>query len=522
MCTQDELYRLGQKVDHLQQLNYQATPFSNLVLNIAEIETLFTNVKDSLGDDIDSSIVFSYTRANYLFVLTEIAQSQGATVCNSPPYSQYKTAGDFIYDCVLQRMTLLRTALKMYEDHSNSKISNIWMNQVRVNLANLYTEIGRIVEALEILDPIKDSFGMARLNYAAKLYRLSSFTSDEQVQKELLIAAQFYYSTTINDYAKGKECDSIPEDIFDAICMEQKDIAYKLERKYKNIPTICDVPEDTLNDLGIEFSNYKSWCKDSRLILSIRNLFQAASVCDDLHLPNMGIGYFAHDHSLSYYSWFNTLKQEYNQARYFLYLTENVFHNYSDSVHESQETILLVNTMDYPAIGYHTELLKCSLKTAYGVLDKIGLLCNDFIQGKNFPVKKINFMNWFQGIENNIRINDEFTPLYWVAKDLSISGSFAIFRKLRNIIEHRYLRVVEHTTITLEKELEDMDKMEYCISFSDLQQQAHEILRLIRALLFYVIFAFHGCYLKTIQVCEKEHKAFIPLAISFYDDEWKN
>lgn len=130
--------------------------------------------------------------------------------------------------------------------------------------------------------------------------------------------------------------------------------------------------------------------------------------------------------------------------------------------------------------------------------------------------------SYTRAIENDIRINDEFTPLYWVAKDLSISGSFAIFRKLRNIIEHRYLRVVEHTTITLEKELGDMDKMEYCISFSDLQQQALEILRLIRALLFYVIFAFHCCYLKTIQLCEKEHKAFIPLAISFYDDEWKN
>lgn len=70
----------------------------------------------------------------------------------------------------------------------------------------------------------------------------------------------------------------------------------------------------------------------------------------------MGLGYFAHDHTLSYYFWYNTLKQEYNQARYFLYLTESYAQDYE--VHESQENILLINTLDYPAIGYQTELLK--------------------------------------------------------------------------------------------------------------------------------------------------------------------
>lgn len=51
----------------------------------------------------------------------------------------------------------------------------------------------------------------------------------------------------------------------------------------------------------------------------------------------------------------------------------------------------------------------------------------------------------------------------------------------------------------------------------DLQQ-----LKLIRALLFYLVFAFNECYIETIDMCKMDNKIFIPLAVDYYDDEWKN
>lgn len=514
-----ELHRIGQEVDALQQLNYQNTELSVILNKVAELEGSFEDCINYLNDD-DSKIIYNYTKANYGAVLMEIAGHYGNDICNSLPYSKYKNSDEFLYDYEIMRLNLYREALILYEKHTESKITDYWMNQVRVNLANVYRETGRVVESLSILEPYKDCFGMARINYAAKLYQLSSYTLDKEIKKELLSDALFYYETTINNYSERKEYDPIPDDIYNSVCKAKTMLENELNSEYKDIPIIRDLPEDLDSSLGLEFGKYKQWCRDNKLILSLRNIHKKASVFDDIHLPNMGIGYFAHDQSLSYYSWYNILKQEYNQARYFLYLVHNI--SYDNDVHESQEYILLIDTLDYPAMGYRTELLKCSLKTAYGVLDKIGLLCNDFVCGKNMPARNITFTNWFKGIEDIIRINDKFTSLYWVAKDLSKSGKFNIFRLLRNVVEHRYLRVVENTTIPIEEELSDQDKMEYTVSFSELYEQIFEVLRLIRSLMFYVVFSFNESYLETIKMCEKDNKFFMPLLISYYDDEWKN
>ena len=518
MTAYELLHRIGQKVDILQQLNYQKSDIKVILDKIAELEKEFGDCIKYLGDD-DNKIIYNYTKANYGAVLIEIAKHYGDKVHNSLPYSKYKTGDEFLYDYEMQRLELYRNALTLYDNQSESQISNAWMDQVRVNLANVYNETGRIIESLDILESCKNNFGMARVNYAMKLYLLSSYILDKEIQKELLMEALFYYETTIDSYSARKESDPIPDDIYKSICATKRMISERLNLEYRDIDTVRDLSEDIDSSFGIQVNKYKQWCGEQRLILSVRNIYTGASVIDDIHLPNMGAGYFAHNQSLSYYSWYNILKQEYNQARYFLYQAHSLVY---DDVHESQEDILLVNTLDYPEIGYRTELLKSSLKMAYGVLDKIGLLCNDFVCGKNMPAGDITFTKWFKGIECKIRINDKFTPLYWVAKDFFSCGSFNRLRLLRNVIEHRYLRVVRSTTIPLEKELSDRTKMEYTVTFSELKDQVFETLKLIRSLTFYIVFAFNESYLETVLDSRKNNKVFIPLTISYYDDEWKN
>lgn len=320
MTEYDKLYEIGQKVDNLQQLNYQGKELSIIFSTITELEEYFYYNKKLT--DIDDQIVFSYTKANYLAVLIEIAQRHQHVIYEKPPYSQYKSKNDFLYDYELQRLSLLRESLALYKKHTESKITETWMNQVRVNLSNIYRETGRLVEALDILEPCKNIFGMARINYAAKLYELSFYVIEKEFQKELLMAALQYYETTISQYPERHKYDPIPTDIFQSITAAKITIENELETHYKDIPVICDLPDNMDYNLESDSNKYKQWCRDNHLILSIRNIYQIASLCDDIHLPNMGITYFAHDNSLSYYSWFNTLKQEYNQSRYFLYLIQ--------------------------------------------------------------------------------------------------------------------------------------------------------------------------------------------------------
>lgn len=64
--------------------------------------------------------------------------------------------------------------------------------------------------------------------------------------------------------------------------------------------------------------------------------------------------------------------------------------------------------------------------------------------------------------------------------------------------------------------------MEYTVTFSELKGQVFETLKLIRSLMFYIVFAFNESYLETVLDSRRNNKVFIPLTISYYDDEWKN
>ena len=213
MTKSDELYQVGKKVDDLQQLNYQHVELNTILTVITELEQWFGE-NNNLSIEDDNRIIFNYTKSNYMTVLIEIAQQYGKEVHDTQPYLHYKTGNDFLYDYGVKRLSLLREALALYQKRPLSKISSTWMNQVRVNLANMYMETGRIIESLDMLESCKDSFGMARINYAAKLYQLSFYTLDKEIQKEFLLAASNYYETVISQYSERQAYDPIPEDIF--------------------------------------------------------------------------------------------------------------------------------------------------------------------------------------------------------------------------------------------------------------------------------------------------------------------
>lgn len=508
---------IGQHVDDLQDLNNDQQDYTVLLAKVNEIESAFLAI-DLTSQSTDFQTIYYYTKANYLTVLLEIASRHYCHIQGHPPFSSFTSFDDMRMDYTVQRLSHFRKAIALSSTSTDSKISKTWMLQVHTNLANLYHETGRIVESITVLEPIKLTLDMALGNYAAKLYALSAHSLDGSAQKETLIESVLHYQFLIEKYHPSS---TMPEDIYLSFCQAKEYVQQLLKQKYEQTKVYTDFPDSELEELGLSRQNYRTWCREKQLALSFRNIYQKKSNVDDLHIPNMGIGYFSEDNRLSYYSWFNTLKQEFNMARYFLYLVDEGFDGINP--HESQTDILLINTLDYPAIGYRSELIKTSLKTAYGILDKVGMLCSDFVRGKNQKPSGIRFDSWYKGIEQNISLHSYFSPLYWVAKDLAYKdGSFKTFRRLRNAIEHRYLRILDHCNTSLDEELADDDKMEYRISYSDLYLQAFQVLQLVRAVLFYTVFAFNSCYQNAMAECENNNKIFIPLALDVYDDEWKN
>lgn len=517
----DEIYDIGQKVDGLQDLYSIEKKISSEVLQAIHFLEVYFNKPPIYGDDFDYKTVYFYTKANYLTVLLEIAcvhykQLQGE-VGSLKGYTSYE---EMYFELMLNRLSLMRSSISSYSQNSATQISKQWIAQVHTNLSNLYLETGRILESLEELESVKFEIGMAMGNYGGKLYQLANCSLDKSEQKELLIDALSHFDLVV---LHGKDDPYMPSKSYDDFCAAESHIQRLLEHSdYREVSVYSDMPDGYFKDIGLEDNPYRKWCRDNNLALSFRNIVEKHSNTDDIHLPNLGIAYFSKAGTLSYYSWFNTIKQEFNMARYILFQTEYENRD-ADEVHLSQQNILLINTLDYPAIGYRTEMLKLALKTAYGVLDKIGLICSDFVKSEHSKISRISFTSWFSGLEKGIALYSEFSSLYWLARDLDFkNGSFKTFRRLRNVVEHRFLRVLDNVKTPIEIELDDENKIEYEISYQELNEQTRKVISLVRKAIFYLVFAFNDCYKASMNDEKNIDKLFIPLSLSIYDDEWKN
>ena len=515
-----EIHDVGQQVDTLQDLFASENLLSCEIIEKVQAIDGYFNKSMPYENDLDFATVYYYTRANYLTVLLELSNKHfGEMQKVTESLSDYSSFEDVYHELIVKRMSFMRDAVSCFAKNENSLLSKQWMAQVHTNLANLYMETGRILESIEELEKVKFDIGMAMGNYAAKLFKLSECTLDQSEQKETLCKALTHYKLVVE---KGKDDASIYAGAYDNFCASEDFIQRLLKDKYDEISIYTDIPDDYFKETDLDTTAYRKWCRENRLALSFRNIVEKNSNTDEIHLPNLGISYFGKDDSLSYYSWFNTVKQEYNMARYALYKTENSNSNF-DAPHISQRDILLINTLDYPAVGYRTELLKLALKGAYGVLDKIGILCSDFMGLPKENASRISFTSWFRDVEKAVALHSEFSSLYWLARDLDYKkGSYKIFRKLRNVVEHRFLRVLDNALDSIDVELEDDNKLEYKISYCDLYEQTWKVIRLVRYAIIYLVFSFNACYKSAMIDCEKGKKMFMPLGLDIYEDEWKN
>lgn len=504
----DEVMKLGILIDELDS-NMLVDKVNETNLNFVEV--IEEKLKEISKKELTKleMIPFKYTESNYYGILMSLAwESFDKVKAHSNKLSEWTNYSKADLEIKVERIKLYREALDLYD--SDSAVSPDYIAQISTNLGNLYHEMGRIVESIEILsETITDTngFPMAVGNHAVKIYSLASYSINSNTNKYLLDLSLRNLNHMLENI---EDIDLIVPEHIKVFEEWKKRITYVIENEFKEINS-----EEVSGDVDIP---YKNWCSKKQLSLNYINVVKPEGNIDNIHIPDMGIGYFDEDNGkMTYYSWFNTIKQEFNMARYNIYLTEDTRYD----VHESQQHNILINTLDYPAMGYKTELLKTALKSAYGILDKIGLFCSHFFKVDAKP-GRIDFNKWYKKVEKEVAIDSPFNSLYWLSKDLDFkTGYYKDIRRLRNVVEHRYVRVLDYYEDSLSSELEDTNKHEYIISYDDLYTSAMQTLKLVRSAILYVVNGFNIQY--KIAVHKKNPEGvFFPLYLDIYDDKWKN
>jgi len=167
---------LGRAIDEL-DIAFGGQTFDGV--NLALINEIEENITELQVQELtsDELITFKYTVSNYYAVLMGLARVEFDEVRQfSTKLQQWAKFDEADLDIKVERIKLYRQALEIYD--SKSKINAGYVAQISTNLGNLYHEMGRIVESIEVLNKTHssvDRFPMALGNYAIKCYTLSNY-----------------------------------------------------------------------------------------------------------------------------------------------------------------------------------------------------------------------------------------------------------------------------------------------------------------------------------------------------------
>lgn len=233
---------------------------------------------------------------------------------------------------------------------------------------------------------------------------------------------------------------------------------------------------------------YREWCLKSRLFVNPLNDITDQCIADQdiLQFPNhkveVGAGPF-------FSAAFSSLKREYCFARFLAY---EGFHG----IHPKYEhrNLYLTNTLDGVRYDGSVEKIKTAFRVCFGILDSLSALINRYFkcnhQQPAFTSK------W---IRENLASYDNFfiDALYWLACDLTdtqaISSdkwkapypSAAKIRRLRNAIEHGWLRVTDSDSPTRPNN----NDYASTVSANELKENTLFVLKIVRSALIYFCLA---------------------------------
>jgi len=319
------------------------------------------------------------------------------------------------------------------------KMDNRYLQcEIYTNLANLFSHLGRSLEAQELYKACLDidpSFMMAIGNRGFHLFHTAQLASDGLEQYLLFRTAWGHLIKAASSSQVYQEARS-----------DFANMAANIEAIYKKEKLISrlELPQrHYAADKKEEY--YNRWCAENRLFLNILNgvfINVEASSCDSLTICNQ-----AEEH---YKQIFNNLKQEYATARYFVY----EFLDYL-SEHYADRCTMIVDSNTDIEYSVRIEMLKAAFRMFYSVFDKIAYLLNELLALQIKPSNVSYRTIWYEKDKKTIKkkISDKYNwpllGLFWISKDLydsefkeCIEPDAKYFADIRNHIEHKAIQVV--------------------------------------------------------------------------------
>ena len=391
----------------------------------------------------------------------------------------------------IRNILLLRQAIN---EPAFGSMHPVTVCQIRTNLANRLSSIGRFVAANEQWEKALDVIPRFAKALAARGQGISSFArtlyDDGHVPLLLAAARSSLDAALADDRALWESGDR--DIVAPGLVRERGRIASFLQ----------DVAFDESFDLSRwslgsteEERSYRSWCLKERLFLNPLNEVSTATVAatDVLHLPDHR---YQVGESPRFPAYYNLLKQEYVSARYRLY----------SALHEADadfimNDVLMLDSGEGQVLGHYTDNLRSAFRSSYSIFDKIGLFLNDFFDA-GLKAREVTFRRiWSQCTgKSSFQVNPTFRGrrnwplrgLYFLSKDL-FDKDFADvsepdaggLARLRQQAEHRFLGF-QGSAPGSETETYQ------CVSIEEFEGKALRLVKMAREALIYLSLAMHG------------------------------
>lgn len=385
-------------------------------------------------------------------------------------------------------------AIKHYrqsiQEDDFEKLPNLEQWRILTNLGNLYSIVGRFVEAFDYWNEAlirQPHWFYARGQRGVGFFHYGNLEYDEGHKT-------VFYKKAFDElqYAQmGRIIGILPKSTAEHFHQYKKQIAAKFESSSPS----DDILDFNEHDLGNdkEEQQYRRWCLKHRLFLNTLNDVTDESIAarDILQLGQLHSE--RTERIITCLGLWNQLVEEYVTARYLLYEGLN-----PDSGHFADKDVLHMNTLDYPIHSIYGEKLKISLRTAYSIFDKIGQFINYYFDcGRDKD--ELDFTDIWHAERHGEELRDEFQNkqnlplrgLYWLSMDfrewdLHIEGSLdkggRKLAGLRNSLEHRYVKLIMGANGSDRFN----DELATTLTRDELENEAMRMLRKARAGLIYL------------------------------------
>ncbi len=405
------------------------------------------------------------------------------------------------------------------------KLPSIRKAQIYTNLGNTFSEIGRSVESIEYFDKalkIFPNFPMALGNKGEALLSLAGILYDP-CHREVLLRHAYENLDKALSYSQKYQ-------IRDSAKIEFE----KTLKKIEEFPFQCGNQNINLNNFSlgdsIEEISYRKWALEHRLFLNPLNDIGSYSLAarDVLTTPSIIV---REGEGPYYHGFYNQMKQEFVSARYLYYEGINSY-----EPHFSDREVLLYNTLDYPVYSFSAEKIKIAFRMVYSILDKLSYFLNDYLR-LNINERRVSFKSfWYEKQDRQKGLRKEFVNrpnwplrgLFWLSKDLFestpgfkeyLEPEAQELHKVRNCLEHRYLKLHSEEWPRLQKNGFFIDHLAFSMSRFDFEAKALKLLKLVRSALIYLSLAIH------VEECLRNRNlkssTIVSMQLDVWKDEWK-